>query len=67
MIIIYYKNLKNKHYIIIYKIQLSMAPNWDDEFDFDDIDAKPKAKPNNKKNQKVEDDFFDDDAPVKSK
>ncbi len=44
-----------------------MAPNWDDEFDFDDIDAKPKAKPNNKKNQKVEDDFFDDDAPVKSK
>ena len=42
-------------------------PNWDDEFDFDDIDDIPKNKNNNSKKQKPpidDDDFFDDDAPT---
>lgn len=40
-----------------------MAPNWDDDFDFDDIDdATKNKKQNNKKAKPVDDDFFDDDA-----
>jgi hypothetical protein len=39
-------------------------PNWDDEFDFDDLADKKKAKPvkkaNDKKANNYDDDFFDD-------
>ncbi len=38
-----------------------MAPNWDDEFDFDDTSAKQAAKKpkQQKKPKKEDDDFFD--------
>ena len=35
-----------------------MPPSWDDDFDFDDLDSKPKKK-EPKKPKKNEDDFFD--------
>jgi hypothetical protein len=42
-------------------------PNWDDEFDFDDIDDPPKKKTTEKTKQKPkDDDFFDlDDDKLK--
>ena len=37
-----------------------MAPKWDDDFDFDDMDQSPKKKQNTKKKAANDDDFFDD-------
>ena len=36
-------------------------PNWDDDFDFDDIDDQPKKKQTQKKSKPNDDDFFDFD------
>ena len=43
-------------------------PNWDDDFDFDDLDDQPKKKQPQKKNKANNDDFFDlDDDSNKNK
>lgn len=34
-------------------------PNWDDDFDFDDLDDQPKKKQTQKKSKPNDDDFFD--------
>ena len=40
---------------------------WEDQFDFDDLDAKPKKTKDNKKNQKQNEQFFDFDQQPPTK